>query len=115
MIRPLSLLVLYVSDLSVSRDFYAALGLDFVEERHGGGPVHYSSTMPGGTVLELYPRGVKPASRTRLGFVVDDLDGAVDTIRTAGWSVRQTPRVLDHGTVAVVADPDGNSVELLAA
>ena len=53
----LTYLVLYVSDIDASRDWYeSALGLRFTEEQHSG-PVHYSTKLEDGTVVELFPAG----------------------------------------------------------
>lgn len=67
----LSLLVLYTEQLDACREFYAALGLRWGEERHGSGPMHYSTTLPGGLVLELYPGAPgRDTGRLRLGITV---------------------------------------------
>lgn len=111
---PLSLVVLYVSDLPSSVAFYSALGLRFVDEKHGSGPLHYSVSLPGGTVMELYPRGNREASRTRLGFTVTDLDAAVASVEAAsGRGPVGPPDRRADGLVAVMLDPDGNKVELV--
>ena len=47
----LNLVVLRCNDLARSRLFYDALGLRFVDERHGQRPPHVSATLPGGTVV----------------------------------------------------------------
>lgn len=47
------LVVLRCEDLATSLRFYERLGLSFVEEQHGGGPVHFASELPSGLVLEL--------------------------------------------------------------
>ncbi|MCB0927100.1 MAG: VOC family protein [Mycobacterium sp.] len=86
----LSYLVIYCSDVDASRRFYAALGLTLVREQHNGGPVHYSATLAGDTVLELYPAQGRPPTRTRLGLRIPG--AAAGTFR----------------------DPDSNVVELLA-
>lgn len=64
----LSYLVLYSSDLEKLKSFYEDLGLQFKQEQHGGGSVHYSCSLDN-VVLELYP-GDSPV---RLGFVVDNV------------------------------------------
>ncbi len=86
----LSYAVLYVSDLDASARFYRALGLDLLAEQHGGGPIHYSCDLAG-TVLELYPAGTRPPTRTRLGL-----------------------RVPGAERTAPLRDPDGNVVEVQA-
>lgn len=35
-----ALLVVYTEQLEACRDFYCELGLPFVQEHHGSGPVH---------------------------------------------------------------------------
>lgn len=99
----LSLVVLYVSDPERSRDFYELLGLDFTEEHHEGGPVHHAAALPGGTVLELYPAGDRPVTRTRLGFMVRDRGAVAAALRSAGFTVKRQ---------SLAIDPDGNRVEI---
>lgn len=50
----LSLLVLKARQVPKLRAFYGTLGIEWTEEQHGSGPVHYSGQL-GETVLELYP------------------------------------------------------------
>lgn len=91
-----SLLVIYSEQLDVCRDFYAGIGLPLVREQHGAGPVHYSSELAGGLVLELYPgRPKRTTGRLRLGLTV-----------TAG--------VLSPGEHNFT-DPDGRAVVVTAS
>ncbi|MGC5024426.1 VOC family protein [Tsukamurella sp. DT100] len=93
----LSYLVIYCSDPDASRDWYeSALGLWFQREQHGvNRPVHYSTTLDGGTVLELYPAGDRPVTRTRIGITVPD-----------PYGVTPAP--------TVITDPDGNTIAIEA-
>jgi lactoylglutathione lyase len=50
----LSLLVLRTTRVVACIEFYRSLGLALVEEKHGGGPVHYSSSS-NGIIIEIYP------------------------------------------------------------
>lgn len=106
----LSLLVLGVEDLEASRAFYAALGLDLVQEKHGDGPLHFSCDMQG-TVMELYPRPreTRPA-RLRLGFRVtrEVLGRLQSSLPRAPRLIRRTEEVEVH----LVRDPDENAIEL---
>lgn len=103
----LTLVVLRCADLQASRAFYEALGLEFVEEQHGAGPVHYAATV-GATVLELYPARDGAASPVRLGLTVNDIKGRVGAVTTAGGRL-----LSDSGSGRfVVEDPDGVAVEL---
>ena len=93
----LSLLVVYTDRLSECLEFYRGLGLQFVAEQHGAGPAHFSTTLPGGTVVELYPAGSNPSTgRLRLGFAV---------------SAPPSGSSLTAGT-HLLRDPDGRVVEV---
>lgn len=52
-------IIVYTHNMGESLTFYNELGLEFVRERHGKGPVHYSCFL-GKVIFELYPR--KPGS-----------------------------------------------------
>jgi catechol 2,3-dioxygenase-like lactoylglutathione lyase family enzyme len=119
----LNLVVLRCHDLARSRRFYDALGLRFVDEQHGQRPPHVAATLPGGTVVELYPATESGAGETspncgardpRLGFAVAHVDAVVAEIERLGGEVIVAPSDCD-GQVrrAIVADPDGRRVELL--
>ncbi|MFC7752963.1 VOC family protein [Tsukamurella soli] len=99
----INLLVLYVADLEASRDFYKTLGLPLIKEQHAAGPVHFSATFAGGTVLELYPvpPGMPP-SRVRL----PDPAEAIERLRDARFTVTRT---------GLAIDPDGNRVVIEGA
>ena len=103
--------------MDASLAFYRALGLQFVEERHGTGPVHYS-TRVGSTVLEIYPgENATPLDRissgaTMLGFGVTSLDSAVAAVQTLGSQIVTSPRDSTWGRRAVVLDPDGRAIEI---
>jgi catechol 2,3-dioxygenase-like lactoylglutathione lyase family enzyme len=104
----LSLVVIRVADLAVSRRFYGQLGLAFRSEHHGGGPEHLSTDL-GGAVLELYPTGSGPATQgLRLGLVVPDL---TKVAATCGASVVDDIQ-RDGRRVLVLRDPDGHKIEL---
>ncbi|WP_424579943.1 VOC family protein [Tsukamurella pulmonis] len=79
------------------------MGLAFEREQHDGGPVHYAATLPGGSVVELYPASDRPVTRTRLGFEVPDQAATADALRRSGFTVKRQ---------SLAVDPDGNRVEL---
>ena len=121
----LNLVVLRCHDLGRSRRFYDALGLRFVDERHGERPPHLAATLPGGTVVELYPAAdpatalpAQVARDPRLGFAVEHIDAVVAQIEGLGGEVVVPPAesTADDDRVrrAIVVDPDGRRVELLA-
>jgi catechol 2,3-dioxygenase-like lactoylglutathione lyase family enzyme len=110
----LSLLVLKTRQVDDLRRFYGRLGIDFAEERHGRGPVHYARRV-GDIVLEIYPLAgddVPVDATTRLGFNVEDLSEVVQAMRSSGAAIVNEPEKNERGARAVVRDPDGRSVEL---
>ncbi|RQO44294.1 bleomycin resistance protein [Variovorax sp. KBW07] len=111
----LNLLVLRVASMEASAGFYTALGLRFVQERHGQGPEHLS-VMTGGVLLEIYPAGDGPTTHpVRLGFRVSSIDSVIDAVLRAGGTLLTKPAPSPWGTRAVLVDPDGHKVELLEA
>jgi catechol 2,3-dioxygenase-like lactoylglutathione lyase family enzyme len=67
----ISLIVLRCVDILKSKVFYEQFGLQFVEEKHGDGPKHFSSQI-GETVLELYPIGKNQTIGLRFGLAGTD-------------------------------------------
>src|SRR5262245_39545535 len=112
----LNLVVLRVADIDRSAAFYRLLGFEFVKHAHGAGPQHHAAEADG-FVFELYPttpaQGV--SSSTRIGFAVTDVDDATTKLGAfPGARLIATPRDSEWGRRAVVADPDGHRVELVA-
>ena len=113
----ISLLVLRTAQMDKSLAFYRALGLIFVEEKHGSGPVHYS-TQIGSIVMEIYPGEAaapinsKGGGATMIGLRVDSVDSVLAGIQTLGAQVLTAPSDSPWGRRAVVLDPDGRAVEL---
>ncbi len=71
-------LVLYVNDVDVSAAWYRdALSVTWTREKHAAGPEHVSA-QGGGMLIELNPRGDRPASRVRIELAVDDRFGDAD-------------------------------------
>ena len=108
----LNLIVLRCANIRLTKQFYELLGLEFVEEKHDEGPVHYSSKI-GGCVFELYPvrRGQDPCNN-RLGFGVNDLESLLREMHELGVEI--PVRSINDGPtqVAIVRDPDNRNVEL---
>lgn len=102
----INLLVLRCKELEMSKQFYELLGFDFVKEKHGNGPMHYSSQVAG-FVLELYPlSGNETVGNSRIGFSLKDIQQVLSQVVTAGQYE------FNGRKVYVVRDPDGRKVEL---
>ncbi|WP_442510260.1 VOC family protein [Novipirellula sp. SH528] len=112
----LRLLVLKTHDVASVCAFYGSLGLTFTEEQHGKGPLHHSAPLGDG-IIEIYPLPDDQSvdSTTRLGFAIADPDTAVDAVVAFGGRVIKPGRDTPWGYMALVADPDGRTVELYRA
>ena len=112
-----NLVVLRVADIERAAAFYGLLGFEFLKHAHGTGPEHYACEVDG-FVFELYPatgeQGV--SSSTRIGFAVANVDEAAGRVGSF-WGARVVvgPKDSEWGRRAVVADPDGHRIELVAA
>jgi lactoylglutathione lyase len=113
----LSLLVLRTARIDACIVFYQRLGLAMVEEKHGKGPIHYSSSSNGITV-EIYPETQKNFTESsaeraiRLGFMVESLAATLESLEALGVTVLNPPSITQWGHLAVVLDPDGREVEI---
>lgn len=110
----LTLLVLKTRQVEQLRHFYQTLGIDFSEEQHGTGPVHYAGRV-GAVVIEIYPLpddGTPLDASMRLGFAFDDVAQALQALQGIGTKIVTPPRETAWGLQAVVKDSDGRSVEL---
>lgn len=113
----LNLIVLRVTDIDRSAEFYAQLGLSFEKHRHGTGPVHYAAVMSG-TVFELYPASkTHPVTTSvRIGFSVRDVSKTIVQLLSFKECQVVTPvSNSDWGLQAVVSDLDGHRIELTQA
>lgn len=119
---------LYVTDLAASRDFYASyFGGTPGEKYHNPrtGLTTYFLTFGGRARLELMNRSERTdaVTATQLGWnhlafsvgTAADVDALTELLRTDGFEVRNGPRVTGDGYYeAVIGDPDGNDVEIVA-
>ena len=111
-------IVLYAEDIVVTRQCYETVGLDFVEEKHGKGPVHYACALPG-IVIEIYPMrdGVtaRPCESVALILHVDAFDDVVAGLKAIELKPRNPDVYLEEGRLRATSfrDPDGRLVRLL--
>ncbi len=105
----LSLIVLKTEYKERLKEFYEILGLQFTQEKHGDGPVHYSCEFDG-LVLEIYPG--KSSKSPMLGFNVDSIDAIVSAFEQKGVQVKKLVSQDSYAKKAAVYDPDGRTVFL---
>lgn len=115
---PKPVLVLYAADIIATRQCYETMGLDFAEEEHGKGPIHYACELPG-VVIEIYPmrEGVsaKPCDSVALILYSDAFDDAVAGLKSMGLKPRNPEVYLEQPRLRATSfrDPDGRLVRLL--
>ena len=111
------LIVIPSSKIQNSRAFYEAVGLTFVEEQHGNGPLHLACETDT-LVFELYPGedapllDAKQSGATMIGFNVESLDAVLSELRVLDVAPKSVPKVAPWGRWANVVDPDGRVVQL---
>lgn len=118
--------IVYVPDVAAALAFYCdVLGAEeryrfpegdaaiFVQLRTGEGGLgiaHESSPR------QLIGRGLEDGVRFELFAYVDDLDGMVEALRSAGATILREPEVMPWGErIAYTCDPLGNPVVVAAA
>jgi lactoylglutathione lyase len=107
------LIVIRATDVYRIAKFYAAMGCNFVTERHGSGPEHLTTEV-NGVVFEIYPVGNQPVTvGVRLGFKVASLTTTVAALEMAGGIVKSPPSDGPWGLRAVLLDPEGHAVEIV--
>lgn len=108
----IKLLVIRSANVDRAVGFYRCLGIEFSQEQHGKGPVHFAADL-GEMIFEIYPAVTEDVDNsTRLGFSVSDLTGAMEQFKDAEAEVIQAPRETPWGTRALLRDPDGRVIEV---
>lgn len=113
----LSLVMIRAAKPEETLAFYRAVGCEFVDEKHGNGPLHHSCNM-GTTVLEIYPGETggatarNQAGATMLGFTVPHLHSTLGHLTDAGVELVTPPKNTPWGLRVTVADPDGRAVTI---
>jgi lactoylglutathione lyase len=113
----LKLLVLYSAQLDQTLAFYKTLGLAFVEEKHGAGPLHYACDT-GGMVIEIYPAShadsmpPKSSGAVMLGFGVASIEATLGLLAELDVTPKSSPKDTPWGRRCIVVDPDGRPIEI---
>ncbi len=111
----LAAVVIVCRDLQKSVTFYKALGVD-VRETKQGGRVSFTCALGGVHFALRPPDGVERGSQSgqQLGFMIANLDGALEALAAAGGTILEKPTPKPWGVTALVEDPDGRKVELVS-
>jgi catechol 2,3-dioxygenase-like lactoylglutathione lyase family enzyme len=108
-----------VDDVDAAIDFYTGR-LGFGLRSHPApafadvtrGPLRLLLSGPASSGARATPEDAATAGRNRIHLVVDDLDAEIDRLADAGVPFRSEVTSGPGGRQVLVADPDGNLVEL---
>lgn len=108
-----------VDDVQAAVDFYTAhLGFTLNTSAAPAfadvvrGPLRLLLSGPASSGARATPADAAVAGRNRIHLIVDDLDAEIDRLRAAGLSFRSDLVTGPGGRQILLADPDGNLVEL---
>jgi catechol 2,3-dioxygenase-like lactoylglutathione lyase family enzyme len=76
------------------------------------GPLRLLLSGPASSGARATPADAASPGRNRIHLLVDDLDGEIERLRSAGLSFRSEPVSGPGGRQILLADPAGNLVEL---
>ncbi len=108
-----------VTDVQAAIDFYTT-HLGFTLNSHPGpafadvvrGPLRLMLSGPASSGARATPHDAAAAGRNRIQLVVDDLDAEVTRLRGARLPLRSDVVSGPGGRQLLLADPDGNLIEL---
>jgi catechol 2,3-dioxygenase-like lactoylglutathione lyase family enzyme len=108
-----------VDDVDAAVDFYTT-HLGFTVHSHPGpafadvvrGPLRLLLSGPASSGARATPEDAAIAGRNRIHLIVDDLDAEIDRLRSAGLAFRSDVIAGPGGQQILLADPDGNLIEL---
>lgn len=109
----LNFLTFYSPNPQATANFYGQFGITFQSEKHGAGPVHYSSESKE-TTVEFYPAtgSTQLKDAVMLGFEIADTDEAERIAMNNNFEIVETPKETPLGNRIILADPDGRRVLL---
>ena len=108
-----------VTDVQAAIDFYtghlgftldSSAGPAFADVRRG--PLRLLLSGPASSGARATPGEANVPGRNRIHLILEDLDAEVDRLRAAGLEFRSDVVEGPGGRQILVADPDGNLVEL---
>ena len=109
----LGAIILLVTDMKRSVDFYQGLiGLPLKQQSP-----EWTEFFDGGTILALHPAKrkdkIKASPKILVGFMVNDLDYAVNRLKEKGVKFFKEPRQEPFGKHAIFEDPDEHLISIV--
>lgn len=113
MLTRLGAIILLVTDMKKSTDFYQGLiGLPLKQQSS-----EWTEFFYGGTILALHPAKrkdkIKASPRILVGFMVNELDNTVKRLKEKGVKFFKEPRQEPFGNHAIFEDPDEHLISIV--
>lgn len=105
--------VLVSKDVVRTREFYKFLRFEFVLEKHGNGPEHFSTLLKE-VVCEIYPESSFKRDKTFFVYA-DDIENCVKNISIYGGRLLEVVMQSDGNKPRqiLVEDPDGRILRII--
>ncbi len=103
------------SNIKRSVGFYTdVLGFELVEEAEGYALLHMDPVRIRLNFFEGYKSETANPGQRSLSFIldVDDFTDAIEELENAGIEILKGPVMIEDGESILIADPDGNLIEL---
>ena len=112
-VRAIDFIITNVSDIERAKSFYRdTLGITDPATSEAEGWIEFD-TKPVALALGVAPPGwSQPAGSTAIALSVDDVHAAVEELRAKGVEILIEPIVTGACDMALIKDPDGNSIFL---
>jgi hypothetical protein len=104
-----SFITLYAENILKTSRVYECLGLTFMKEQHGDGPVHLACEQDG-QVIEIYPGKDATARSILIGFDVSDLDQTKSRLARLDVVVLKDIAEAAGTRRMIVLDPEGREI-----
>lgn len=105
----IAFITFFTQDIERTADVYRLLGLNFIAEQHGAGPVHLACVGER-LVLEIYPGEDAACPGVMVGLDVANLDQVRANVLEAGVPIWRDIDVVAGVRRMIVTDPEGRKI-----
>lgn len=98
-------------NIDTTKQFYEALGLAFVPEKHKSGSEHYSSSFEN-CLLEIYPETTAKKDKTTFIMNVKNIEYSLKNILNYGGKILDDSNINAKNKRATIEDPDGRIIQI---
>lgn len=99
-------------DIQITKLFYQCLGIDFIAEKHGEGPAHFSICLKD-AVFEIYPKLHSREDNIIFRIEVDHIEDCIKNLTLYGGKILESINQSAGINRALVEDPDGRILRII--